>query len=130
MAPRLDGLGLVVDDMAATLAFYRTLGLDIPLEAADEPHVELDLGGGVRFMMDTSDVVRSFDAGWEPPTGRGRLGLAVRCDDPDAVDDLYRRVIAAGYAGHLAPWDAVWGQRYAAVTDPNGIVVDLYAPLV
>jgi len=129
MAPRLDGLGLVVDDMAATLAFYRTLGLDIPLEAADDPHVELDLGGGVRFMMDTSDVVRSFDAGWERPTGRGRLGLAVRCEGPDAVDDLYQRVVAAGYAGHLAPWDAAWGQRYAAVVDPNGIVVDLYAPL-
>ena len=27
------------------------------------------------------------------------------------------------------PWDAVWGQRYAQLRDPNGVPVSLYAPL-
>lgn len=35
----------------------------------------------------------------------------------------------AGHEGHLAPWDAVWGQRYATVHDPDGNAVGLYAPL-
>lgn len=36
---------LVVADMAASLAFYRLLGLDIPAEADAERHVEVPLGG-------------------------------------------------------------------------------------
>jgi uncharacterized glyoxalase superfamily protein PhnB len=27
------------------------------------------------------------------------------------------------------PWDAFWGQRYAAVGDPDGNLIDLFAPL-
>jgi uncharacterized glyoxalase superfamily protein PhnB len=129
MSARLDGFGLVVEDMAGTLAFYRLLGLDIPAEADGEGHIEIDLGGGNRFMLDTVEVVRSFDDTWQVPQGRGRLGLAVRCDSPAEVDGTYQRLIAAGYGAHRQPWDAFWGQRYAGVVDPNGVVVDLYAPL-
>ena len=38
-------------------------------------------------------------------------------------------LVAAGYHGHLEPWDAFWGQRYATVLDPDGNSVDLFAPL-
>ena len=38
-------------------------------------------------------------------------------------------LLAAGGRGHLAPWDAFWGQRYAVVLDPDGNVVNLFAPL-
>jgi uncharacterized glyoxalase superfamily protein PhnB len=27
------------------------------------------------------------------------------------------------------PWDAFWGQRYALLRDPDGVEVNLYAPL-
>ena len=37
--------------------------------------------------------------------------------------------MAAGHRGHLEPFDAFWGQRYATVLDPDGNGVDLYAPL-
>ncbi|MEU7604906.1 VOC family protein, partial [Streptomyces sp. NPDC041003] len=39
MTPRLDMIGLVVSDMAASLAFYRRLGLDVPADADGLPHV-------------------------------------------------------------------------------------------
>lgn len=42
-------LELVVSDMAATLAFYRRLGLEIPPEADDQPHADADLGAGLRL---------------------------------------------------------------------------------
>ena len=40
-----------------------------------------------------------------------------------------RGLVAAGGRGHKEPWDAFWGQRYAEVLDPDGNVVDLFAPL-
>jgi hypothetical protein len=33
-----------------------------------------------------------------------------------------------GFAGHKPPWDAVWGQRYAIVHDPDGNAIDLFSP--
>ncbi|MCQ6551852.1 VOC family protein [Streptomyces sp. C10-9-1] len=127
MTPRLDAVGLVVSDMAASLAFYRRLGLDVPAGADDAPHVEAVLPGGTRVLWDTEETVRSFDPGWTAPSGGDRLGLAFACDTPAEVDALYDRLVGAGYRGHLKPWDAVWGQRYALVLDPDGMAVSLFA---
>jgi catechol 2,3-dioxygenase-like lactoylglutathione lyase family enzyme len=130
MTPRLDAIGLVVADMAASLAFYRRLGLDIPAEADSAPHAEATLPSGLRVLWDTEETVRSFDPGWTRPAGGGeRLGLAFLCDSPAEVDSVYAELIEAGYQGHRRPWDAFWGQRYASVDDPDGNTVDLYAPL-
>jgi catechol 2,3-dioxygenase-like lactoylglutathione lyase family enzyme len=129
MNVRLDLVGIVVADMAASLAFYRRLGLDLPAEADDQPHVELPLPGGLRLAWDTVDVVRSFDPGWAPASGGHRVALAFHCDDAPGVDAVHDRLVAAGHASHLAPWDAFWGQRYAVVHDPDGNHVELFAPL-
>ena len=120
--------GLVVADMARSLAFYRRLGLPIPAEADGQPHVEVTLDGGTTLAWDTVETVRSFDHGWTPPTGSPRTGLAFRCGDPGEVDKLYAELVGAGYTGHLPPWDAFWGQRYASVHDPDGNGVELFAP--
>jgi uncharacterized glyoxalase superfamily protein PhnB len=55
--------------------------------------------------------------------------LAFLCTSPQDVDDTYRALVESGAGGHLAPWDAFWGQRYAVVADPDGNHVDLFAPL-
>ncbi|TPQ23863.1 VOC family protein [Streptomyces sporangiiformans] len=129
MTPRFDLIGLVVSDMAASLAFYRRLGLVFPEASEEQPHVEAQLPGGLRLALDTEEIVRSFHAGWEPPSGGGRIGLAFLCDSPADVDASYDELVAAGYPGELKPWDAPWGQRYAVVNDPDGNGVDLFAPL-
>lgn len=129
MTPRFDLTGLVVRDMAASLAFYRRLGLDIPVEADSAPHVEVALPGGLRLAFDTEETIRSFDPGWPAPQGGGRISLAFACTDPAEVDGLYADLTRAGYEGHLEPFDAFWGQRYATVHDPDGNGVDLFAPL-
>jgi catechol 2,3-dioxygenase-like lactoylglutathione lyase family enzyme len=49
MTIRFDLIGLVVDDMARSLAFYRRLGLEIPAASDAEPHVEVTLPGGLRL---------------------------------------------------------------------------------
>jgi catechol 2,3-dioxygenase-like lactoylglutathione lyase family enzyme len=129
MTPQLDLIGLVVADMAASLAFYRRLGLDIPAAADREPHVEVALPGGLRLAWDTEEVIRSFDPGWRPPAKGHRLSLAFRCADAASVDSEHDALVAAGYRSALAPFDAFWGQRYAVVRDPDGNPVDLFAPL-
>ena len=40
MAVKPDMIGMAVKDMAATLSFYRLLGLDIPAGVEGEPHVD------------------------------------------------------------------------------------------
>ena len=129
MTPRPDLIGLVVSDMKASLAFYRALGLELPAEADDQPHVELALPGGLRLAWDRVETIRSFDPSWSPPTGSHRVALAFACDSPAEVDETYNKLVAAGHEGHKAPWDAFWGQRYAIVHDPDGNAVDLFAPV-
>lgn len=122
----LDLVGLVVNDMGTSLAFYRLLGLEIPITADAEDHVELTLPGGLRLAWDTLELIKSINEEWVVPTGH-RIGLAFKCENPDDVDALYAAVLAAGYEGHKAPWDAFWGQRYAQVIDPDGNLVDIFA---
>ena len=129
MTPQLAAIGIVVADMGRSLAFYRRLGLDVPADADDQPHAEAALAGGLRLMWDTEETARSVDPGWTPPSGGARSALAFGCDSPGDVDATYAGLTEAGYDGHLAPWDAPWGQRYAVVHDPDGNPVDLFAPL-
>ncbi|MFJ8938598.1 VOC family protein [Streptomyces sp. NPDC102365] len=127
--PRFDLIGLVVSDMAASLAFYRLLGLEFAEGAESAPHVEAALPGGLRFALDTEDTIRSFHPGWQPPAGGGRVALAFLCDSPADVDTMYEAVLAAGHTAELKPFDAPWGMRYAVVHDPDGNAIDLFAHL-
>lgn len=129
MPPRIDVIGLVVDDMAPALAFYRRLGLEFPDGAQSEGHVEASLPGGLRLALDTVEVIKSFEASWTPPTGGHRMSLAFACDSPAEVDSVFASLTGAGYRGQAPPWDAFWGQRYATVLDPSGNTIDLFAPL-
>ncbi|MFE2042239.1 VOC family protein [Streptomyces sp. NPDC059477] len=128
MTPRFDAFGLVVSDMAASVAFYRRLGFVFPDGADAHPHAEAELPGGLRLLLDTEESVRAFHPGFVPPAG-SRHSLALRCDDPAEVDLVYGELTGAGYHGELKPWDAFWGQRYAVVHDPDGNGVDLFAAL-
>ena len=125
--PQLNAIGIVALDLARSIHFYRLLGLDVP-DTPDEGHIDTFLPNGVRFMLDTEDVVRSFRPEWRRETGN-QLGIALECESPAEVDEVYARVTAAGYRGEKEPWDAFWGQRYAQLLDPDGVPVDLYAAL-
>jgi uncharacterized glyoxalase superfamily protein PhnB len=125
--PRLNALGIVTSDLATSIRFYRLLGLDVP-ETPDEGHIDVSLPNGMRLMLDSEDVVRSFRPDWRRETGN-QISIAFECESAAEVDEVYARVEAAGFAGEKEPWDAFWGQRYAQLRDPDGVPVDLYAPL-
>ena len=122
---KLGLVGIATRDMAASLAFYRLLGVPVPDGAESEQHVDVDLGG-VRFGWDTIEVREGVYGGWEEASGH-RVELAFECESPGDVDATYERLVAAGHRGHREPWDAFWGQRYAIVEDPDGNLVSLFA---
>jgi len=128
MQPQLDQIGIIAEDMARSLAFYRHLGLDLPPEADQQPHVDAELPGGLRLAWDTVETIRSFDPDWQPPSGGHRISLAFLFASPAEVDSGYEELVGLGYSGHKEPWDAFWGQRYAMVEDPDGNVIDLFSP--
>jgi catechol 2,3-dioxygenase-like lactoylglutathione lyase family enzyme len=126
--PRLDAIGIVTADMAASCRFYRLLGVDVADPAPDADHHEATLPSGIRLMWDTVELMRQIDTDWQPPVGQ-RMALAFLCNSPAAVDETHAAVLAAGFEGKREPWDAFWGQRYAQVIDPDGNEVHLFAPL-
>lgn len=95
-----DMVGYVTKDMAATLAFYGLLGLEIPAGSESEGHVEIVTPNGYRMAWDTEEMVRSFMPDLpDLQGGNGRIGVAFKCESPTEVDALYRAVLAAGHHG-------------------------------
>jgi uncharacterized glyoxalase superfamily protein PhnB len=124
--PSLDAIGIISTDLAQSIRFYGLLGVTFPAPEGD--HLEAVLPNGLRLMLDTLALIKQIDPQWTEPKGH-RISLAFRCADPAEVDAVHATVTKAGYASKTAPWDAFWGQRYAQVLDPDGNVVDLFAPL-
>jgi catechol 2,3-dioxygenase-like lactoylglutathione lyase family enzyme len=118
---------IVARDVAASLEFYRLLGLAVP--EPEGPHVEVALPGGNTLAFDTEEVIAGMHPDWTPPGGPGRVAIAFGFGTPASVNAVFERLTAAGYPGTLTPFDAPWGQRYATVEDPDGTSVDLFAPL-
>jgi uncharacterized glyoxalase superfamily protein PhnB len=124
--PELNAIGIVASDLGRSVVFYRLLGVELPEEG--EGHIEAALPSGVRLMLDSEDVIRSFRPDWTREAGN-QLALAFECSSAQEVDELYERVTSAGFDGEKEPWDAFWGQRYAQLSDPDGVPVDLFATL-
>jgi uncharacterized glyoxalase superfamily protein PhnB len=114
-------------DVFKTIAFYRQLGVDIPREKVWEEdgtahHVEAPLSGDVVLGINSRELTARYDA-----AGRGSY-LIFTVDTRDDVDAKYGEMTSAGYAGHLEPFDAFWGARYAVVDDPDGNHVGIMSP--
>jgi catechol 2,3-dioxygenase-like lactoylglutathione lyase family enzyme len=125
----LDAIGIVVEDLQRARDFYRQLGLELAEDPEGHGHAEVELAGGLRLMFDTSATIRSFDPEWSRGTGAPTASLAFSFASPAEVDAKYAELVEAGGEGHLPPWDAFWGMRYASLRDPDGNGIDLYARL-
>jgi predicted enzyme related to lactoylglutathione lyase len=125
--PTLTGIHLFVRDMAASLAFYRKLGLTLSVD--DEgSFASADTPAGASLQLGTFALTRSYDPNWHEPSGAAPNTLNFTLASSQAVDDLYGEMTAAGYGGHLAPIDAFWRSRYAIIDDPDGNIVGLHGP--
>src|SRR3954466_8716927 len=108
---------LATHEMPLAVRFYRALGFEV-----------LHGGEGSSFT--------SFRAGTsylnliaQPPERRwswwGRVILYVA-----DVDAVYDRALAAGYKPATVPRDAVWGERFFHLIDPDGHELSFARPLI
>ncbi len=131
--PILDQLNIVSGDMAASIAFYRRLGVEIPDQAiwrtASGAHHASAQDGGTHLDLDSTAFAQIWNTGWRGRDDlKGRVVVGFRVASRAAVDETYADLTEAGYVGLQAPYDAFWGARYAVVEDPDGIAVGLMSP--
>jgi len=130
METDLHMLNVIVSDLAASLEFYRRLGVAVPDGAkAAGPHVALRQPGGFSLELDTAESAALWHAGWRADPDSVRVVIGFALPTRQSVDDRYADLTAAGYMGRQPPFDAFWGARYAIVADPDGNDVGLMSPV-
>lgn len=118
--PSLTGVHIFVRDMAASMAFYRLIGLEP--EGDDDFARAITPAGTLEF--GSYRLTRGYDPAFRVPTGAPpATGLQFALESRDAVDEMHARLVAAGYHSALPPFDAFWGSRYCEVDDPDGNIV-------
>ena len=133
MTAQVGQVNIVSDDLQATIAFYRRLGIAMGEPArtsAGEPfHTNSAGAEGALLEADSSTFARAWNAGWnDEPNLAGRVLLGVHVDSRAEVDRLFAELTAVGHRGLQEPYDAFWGARFAVVEDPNGVAVGLLSP--
>ncbi len=124
--PEFTAVYLFVRDLAASLAFYRRLGLTV--NDVGDDFARAELAGGTLIEFGTAEVTRSYDPNWREPSGPATNTLNFTLASREAVDRMYADLTAAGYSGHLAPIDAFWRSRFAIIDDPDGNIIGLHSP--
>ncbi len=125
---KLDAVGVVSKNIHKSVEFYTMLGFIFPELPADAKHAEAERQeGGARLMIDDFEMIKDHSGIEAKPSNFS--AFAILCDSPAEVDQTIQKLEDAGYTIARAPWDAMWGQRYAVLIDPDGYGVDLFAPL-
>lgn len=129
--PVFNQFNLIVTDMAATLSFYRRLGLTIrdTHPAWARHHRTAVMPDGIDLDFDSVEFARQWNTGWHRPAAGGAGVLGFGLPSRDAVDSLYADLVGAGYQSQQPPYDTFWGARYAVVEDPDGNAVGLMSPV-
>lgn len=125
MSLQLSMVGLIVEDMEASLEFYRKLGLEIPEGAEEAPFVQKKMESGVTVFWDTV-FAKKYDPRREAPTGGYRVMLEFFLEGEGEVDAKYEEMTRHGYHGRMKPAQT-FGPYAAMVDDPDGNVVLLTA---
>lgn len=134
MSARFGQVNLFVADMAASVAFYRLLELEVPDPfewpvGSHAQHVEVGSGEDCYLALDNHAQARIWNKLFDPGRGKGNAVVGLLVDARGDVDRLYHRVKAAGHAVGQEPYDAFFGSRYAIVFDPDGNQVGLKSPI-
>ncbi len=126
MALELYMLGLIVQDMGKSLEFYRRLGLTIPEGSEAQTHVEVKMGSGLTFFLDSRPsrwdpgYVRSDVPGSREARNNYRSILEFYLKTQEAVEAKYAELTGLGYQGYHAPYETSFGMCFAMVNDPDG----------
>lgn len=125
---KLNAISVTSTDLEKSVQFYSLLGFAFPSFEKDKKHISSDSEEGeVRLMIDTADLIESITG--SKPIPSNHSSFAILCDTASKVDEVSAKIKDVGFVVTKEPWDAFWGQRYAIVQDPDGYMIDLFAPL-
>ena len=125
MSLELYMIGVIVEDMAKSIEFYRRLGVDIPGGSENKQHVEVKMSG-LTFFLDSRPTrwdprfVRRDDPGRPEASDSYRSILEFYLKTRDAVDAKYTELTGFGYQSHGAPYETSFGMYFAMINDPDG----------
>jgi catechol 2,3-dioxygenase-like lactoylglutathione lyase family enzyme len=121
MELQLSMVVLEVRDIAASLAFYRRLGLDIP-DPPDGARLVVDrMPSGVSLLL-TTGFAPAYDPAFAHPESGYQQLLEFYVGEDSAVEQKWAELVDAGYHGRMAPAQTV-GPFAAMVDDPDGNVI-------
>lgn len=123
---RLDGFGLLVNDMSVMIKFYRdVLGFEIK-EGEDASNVYLVKDGTLFLLYGRKDFENMTNRKYEYVKGlNGHSEIALYVDTFEEVDSEYKNAISKGAVPVLEPTTEPWGQRTCYIADPEGNLIEI-----
>lgn len=123
---RLDGFGLLVNDMAKMIRFYRdVLGFEIR-EPENSSNVYLVKDGTLFLLYGRKDFEEMTHHRYDYVKGlNGHSEIALYVDTFEEVDAAFRNAVANGAKPVLEPETEPWGQRTCYIADPEGNLIEI-----
>ncbi|OQB47134.1 MAG: Glyoxalase-like domain protein [bacterium ADurb.Bin157] len=123
---RLDGFGIMVDDMPKMVRFYRdVLGFEIK-EDENTTNVFLQKDGTLFLLYRKSDFEKMTGRSLSYAKGiNGHYEIALSVSDYEAVDKTFEFLVQAGAQPVMPPTTEPWGQRTCYIADPEGNLIEI-----
>lgn len=123
---RLDGFGLLVNDMPKMTRFYRdVLGFEIK-ESEQTSNVYLVKDGTLFLLYGRKDFEKMTGKKFEYVKGlNGHFEIALYVDTFEEVDSEFKNAVSQGATPVLEPVTEPWGQRTCYIADPEGNLIEI-----
>ena len=123
---RLDGFGLLVENMAKMIRFYRdVLGFEIK-ESEDTSNVYLVKDGTLFLLYGRNDFEKMTNRRYDYIKGlNGHFELALYVDSFNEVDTAFKKAVENGATPVLEPELEPWGQKTCNIADPEGNLIEI-----
>ena len=123
---KLDGFGLLVNDMGKMIRFYRdVLGFEIK-EDENTSNVYLIKDGTLFLLYGRNDFEKMTNRKYEYTKGiNGHFEIALYVDTFEEVDKEFNTAISKGATPIMEPTTEPWGQRTCYIADPEGNLIEI-----
>lgn len=123
---RLDGFGIMVDDMPTMVRFYRdVLGFDIK-EDENTSNVFLEKDGTLFLLYRKTDFEKMTGRSFSYVKGiNGHYEIALSVSTYSEVDKAFETVVKSGAQAVMPPATEAWGQRTCYIADPEGNLIEI-----
>lgn len=123
---RLDGFGIMVDDMPTMVRFYRdVLGFEIK-EDENTSNVFLEKDGTLFLLYRKSDFEKMIHRKLSYVKGtNGHYEVALSVKNYAEVDKAFETAVKAGAQPVMPPTTEEWGQRTCYIADPEGNLIEI-----